>query len=212
MRHFKKIITIIVVTLISCAEKPKQKENIGPPKLIDLGVVIIDSLSAIQIKPLIKDKDVYQLLSDAILPQGRLSETEKLKLINLTTADITNNIKFPLTNYCDIRDSINFFANLDKVTYSFDCSLLQNTVCISGNDIALLLTLDKENGWKDFRNEYGKYGVHYFSIPLFNLDKTKAIIIVGGAGSTKTGSKELLFLKKVKGKWTINQEVTLGIT
>ena len=212
MRHFKKIITLIVVTITSCAEKQTQKENIGPPKLLNLGVVITDSLSAIQNKPLIQDRDIYQLLSDAILPQGQLSEKEKLKIINLTTADIINYIKFPLTKYCDIQDSIIFFTNLDKETYSFDCTLLQNTVCISGTDIGLIFNLDNEITWKDFRNKYGKYGIHYFSIPLFNIDKTKAIIVTGGAGSTKTGSKELLFLKKVKGKWTINQKVTLGIT
>jgi hypothetical protein len=191
--------------------EPTQKQNFGPTRLIYLGVVITDSLSAIQTKPLVKDKDVYQLLSDAIIPQGQLSDIEKLKLINLTTADIRSNIKFPLTLYCDAHDSIDFFTNLDKRTYMFDCSLLTNTACISGADIAQIFGLDKEKGWTDFRNRYGKYGLHYFSIPLFNSNRTKAILITGGAGSTKTESKELLFLEKVRNKWTIYREVTLEI-
>lgn len=199
------------MTFTSCMDMPILKQNNDPLRFIDFGVVTTDSLGAIQIKPLYKDKDVYQLLSDAILPQGKLSNLEKLKLINLTTADIRSKIEFQLTLYCDVQDSIDFFANLDTKTYCFDCSLLPNTVCFSSADIAQLFALYDEKGWANFRNKYGNYGLHYFSIPLFNSDRTKAIIIYGGMGSTKTGSTELLLLEKARSKWTIYRTVTLGI-
>lgn len=211
MRRYKLTLYFILIAFASCINNRQTEEQIPPPRVIDFGVVVEDSIHAIQTKLVVKDNDVYQLLNDAILPHGLLKDPEKLKLLNLTTSDIRYSIKFPLTDYCSKQDSIAFFLNIDTLTYSFDCSQLTNTICISVPNFLEIFCLDIQKGWTDFRNKYGNYGLHYFSVPLFNHHRTKAIIISGGNGSDKIGSKKLLFLKKTGNKWTVHKEVVLEI-
>ena len=135
MKGYKQTILLIVLGLTACINNPQTEGNILPPRLIDFGVVTVDSLKAIQTKSILHDKEVYQLLSDAILPHGHLKDSEKLKLVNLTTSDIQRNIEFPLTDYCSRQDSVEFFESIDTMTYSFDCALLPNTICISAAEV-----------------------------------------------------------------------------
>ena len=69
----------------------------------------------------------------------------------------------------------------------------------------------KDSAWNDFIDKYGLYGIHYFSIPIFNKEKTKAIIISGGEGSSRIGDKSLLIFYFKDGKWEIIKDISLEI-
>lgn len=72
--------------------------------------------------------------------------------------------------------------------------------------VALFSGESIDSGWIRFRAIYGNYGLHYFSIPLLNRDKTKALMTAGGWGGSRLGSGDLLLLVKKGDRWRIVKE------
>ena len=215
------VFALVMLTLQHCINEPikvtvtpEEKEQKPPPPQTDFGVVIAFREQAAKVKAVYASDNVYQLLHDAIAPRGQKSDSEKLKLLNITTADIRHYTQsvHSLSKYCSKQDSTDFFANIDTATYSFDSARLINIICISVPEY--LQIFNKGNcadNWDAFRNKYGHYGLHYLSIPLFNRSHTKALMITGGVGNCRLGSKELILLVKGKDKWRIKDEVTLEV-
>lgn len=215
------VFALIMLTLLHCTGEPikvtvtpEEKEKAPPPPPTDFGVVTAFRGQAAKVKAVYTNDNVYQLLRDAFTPSRHLSDPEKLKLLNITTPDIQQYAQFvnSLSKYCSNQDSIDFFSNADTARYIFDSARLSNVICIPVTEY--LYIFNKGNcadNWDAFRKKYGMYGLHYLSIPLFNSSHTKALMVSGGNGSCRTGSKKLVLLVKVKGKWRIKDEVTLDI-
>ena len=213
------VFALMMLTLLHCTDDPirvtvthEEKEQAPPPPPINFGVVTAFRDQAAGVKAVYVSDNVYQLLHDAITPGGQINDSEKLKLLNITTSDIRQYTKsvHSLSKYCSKQDSTDFFTNIDTARYVFDNTRLINIICIPVPEY--LQIFNKGNcadNWGAFRNKYGKYGLHYWSIPLFNQSHTKALMITGGAGDCRIGSNELILLLKEKGKWRIKDEVTL---
>ncbi|MFZ1799039.1 MAG: hypothetical protein WAU24_04180 [Chitinophagaceae bacterium] len=147
------------------------------------------------------------------MKKEELPNAENIKLLNLTSQDIRTyfeNIK--LTEYVTIQDSIDFMNQMDTGLYIFDCNKFKNTICVSVSEYLEIFGLHKsKDNWISFNKLYGKYGLHYFSIPLVNSTENKAIMISGGV-AYRQGSRELLFLEKnQKAQWVVYKSVLLEI-
>jgi len=196
---------------ITSNKETNEKYTFYPPT--QFGFLILpekkaESVNKTWIQPL-----QYKIINDLNFKIEELSNSEKIKLLNLTSQDIRTyfeNIK--LTEYVTIQDSIDFMNQMDTGLYIFDCNKLKNTICVSVAEYLDIFGLHKpEDNWISFNKLYGKYGLHYFSIPLVNSMGNKAIMIMGGA-NYKQGSKELLFLEKnSKEKWVVYKNVQLEI-
>lgn len=211
------ILEFILFFLLGCDNNkiPKNKENsqLYTEKPINLGFIKLFNANALSDKTIWKNSLQYKIINDIFLNQKEIVDSEKTKLLNLTSMDIREYIQnIRLTQYVTIQDSLDYMNQIDTTLLIFDCVKLKNTICVSVKKYLQLFdsnTIDK--GWILFNKEYGKYGIHYYSIPLVNTAKDKAIMIMGGF-AYKQGSKELLFLKKNNiGKWAIYNKILIEI-
>ena len=216
MTRFLFLIFILSFAISSCHSEPDSvtESSLPPPPPIDFGVVRAFPKNVLEIRDTLKSEEIYKLLNDVLLPPSVDKRQDKLKLLNLTTSDIINEIQFvQMSEYCSIEDSIDFISNMNSSISVFDCSKLRNVVCISASEfLDRFAGKDKIQAWQEFREKYGLFGLHYFSVPVFNKSKTKAMMITGGDGSATIGSKELRFFIKKEGKWFTQTELTLQIS
>lgn len=196
---------------ITSNKETNEKYTFHPPFLF--GFLILPEKKAVSVNKIWIQPLQYKIINDLNFKIEELPNTEKIKLLNLTSQDIRTyfeNIK--LTEYVTIQDSIDFMNQMDTGLYIFDCNKLKNTICVSVAEYMEIFGLHKpEDNWTSFNKLYSKYGLHYFSIPLVNSTENKAIMISGGVAYSQ-GSRELLFLEKnQKAQWAVYKSVLLEI-
>ena len=196
---------------ITSNKETNEKYTFHPPT--QFGFLILPEKKAVSVnKPWIQQLQ-YKIINDLNFKIEELSNSEKIKLLNLTSQDIRTyfeNIK--LTEYVSVQDSIDFMNQMDTCLYIFDCNKLKNIICVSVPEYMEIFGLHKpKDNWISFNNLYGKDGLHFFSIPVVNSTENKAIMISGGV-AYRQGSKELLFLEKnQKAQWVVYKSVLLEI-
>ena len=203
-----------LISLLSCSEVSDKKFDkvIIPSPPTDFGLVIAYDSTVLKIGDTVKDKICYQIFKDAILPVGKFNSQDKIKILNITTANIIAYLNNKELSSYFTKDEIESFKlkSNNKSLFVFAPSQLNNSICISAADcIKIFKGKSSDSGWRDFVNKYGRYGLHYFSIPIINDENTKAIIITGGDGSGHAGSKEIQVLNNIKGKWKIVGEISI---
>ena len=204
----------ILISLFSCSEVSDKKFGKiaipSPPS--DFGLVIAYDSTVLKISDTVKDETCYQILKEAILPIGEFNSKDKIKVLNITTGNIAEYLNNKELSSYFTKNEIELFKSKsnNKNIFVFDPHQLNNSICISAADlIKIFRGKSYDAGWVDFVSKYGRYGLHYFSIPIVNNENTKAIIITGGDGGGHTGSKEIRVLNNIKGKWKIVGEISI---
>ncbi len=210
-----------LLILFGCSGKAPQshqyieKKPPKPPVAYGFAHVSNDSV-ALEAKDTLKEDVYYKILNDAILPAGKLNLKKKIKFTNLTSKWVIEYLKDTSLLRYFTKDELTILDSeaTQRAIYIFDPKRMNNAVSISVSDeIKIFKNKPKEKAWKYFNETYGLYGLHYFSVPLLNKEKNKAIVISGGVGYFlgMTGSEEILILNLVGGKWQIIKKIEWSI-
>ena len=185
-----------------------------PPPPTDFGVVVAYDSIALNATDTIRDENCYTIMNDAILSKGKFGDSVKMKVLNITSANIKEDIKsVSLTEWFTKDEMEELQQRMSEKIYVLDPLLLHNCMAISLKEfLSTFKSKHLDEGWASFRNKFGKYGLHYFSLPLITNGGTKALLVKGGNGESHIGSRELIILTKVKDHWKIVKEITLGIS
>ena len=196
---------------ITSNKETNEKYTFHPPFLF--GFLILPEKKAVSVNKIWIQPLQYKIINDLNFKIEELPNTEKIKLLNLTSQDIRTyfeNIK--LTEYITIQDSIDYISKMDTGLYIFDCNKIKNVICVSVSEcVKIFGSKNSDDNWLSFIKSNGNYGLHYFSIPIVNSTENKAIMISGGV-AYRQGSRELLFLEKnQKAQWVVYKSVLLEI-
>ena len=101
---------------------------------------------------------------------------------------------------------------LTDEVYLWDNERLINAWCLIPSDFAKINRSDTTDYWEEFRANFGKYGHHHYSRPIFNQDKNICVIEHSGQGDWLMGSGDILLFKKVNGNWRLLKEENLWIS
>ena len=211
---------IVLLLMIGCRHKQdiylNQKPLPNPPT--DWGIVTVYDSIAINVTDTLNDNQSYRLLNDAILPKGNLKNKKKLKNINITWSNMGGYLdNQELDKYFSTAEIAYFKSQAKNKLFVFDPSKLNNCVCISVKEC--LLIFDHKTSWHInwsyinwtyFAYKYGEGGLYNFSLPIFNQNYTKAIILTAGGGSSIRG-KYLQVLFKKHEKWRIEDVIELSV-
>ncbi|MGZ3753380.1 MAG: hypothetical protein ACXVAU_19000, partial [Mucilaginibacter sp.] len=141
MKYFS--ILILSFIFLACNQKHTTSSKISPtsnfdsfkknhPLPIDFGIVIIDRKKSSNIIDTIHDEDCYKLLNESVLPVGNWNDSEKMKIVNITTRHIYEAIKkYDLSKDFTNEEVSNLLSiSLDTVVKAFQPDKLNNTIAI----------------------------------------------------------------------------------
>jgi hypothetical protein len=96
--------------------------------------------------------------------------------------------------------------------YLWDNEKFVNVWCLTFRDLAKIGQSDTLDYWEEFRANFGKYGNHHYSKPIFNKNKDILVIEHSGQADWLVGSGEILLFRKVNGKWRLLKEEKLWVS
>jgi hypothetical protein len=96
--------------------------------------------------------------------------------------------------------------------FLWDNQKLKNVWCLTPKDFAKIERSDSTDYWEEFQANFGSYGRHNYSRPVFNQDKTLCVIEHSGQGNWLAGSGSVLLFKKLNGNWIKVKEELLWIS
>ncbi|MEI7597301.1 MAG: hypothetical protein WCK02_16245 [Bacteroidota bacterium] len=157
---------------------------------------------------LITDIEVHSFLNEAVFPN--IAKSDSVYIYSDTYSHLGNfsiNGNSFLTSYIDKSELIYMMSQLTCQPYSFDEKKLKNVRCISNVEIKKIFSVPKNLPEKYIRffikykralykEKYHLNHLSLYSKPIFNKDKTFAIIQFE---SNYYG--DLLIFKKIKNKW-----------
>jgi len=164
--------------------------------------------------PMIKEKEVYQFMNYALFGASNI-DTDSLEFIKLNcislkhSSDLKSFISSTSDSLLSRADKKIMRQQLSNEIYLWDKKALINVWCLTPKDFTKINRSDTADYWEEFRANFGNYGYHHYSMPVFNNDKNICIIEHSGQGGWLLGSREILLFKKVKGKWILLKEKEL---
>jgi hypothetical protein len=163
----------------------------------------------------INDKDIYDLLSQTIfpitakfVPDSEVILLQQETFTHLGSLNYENFILYDTTNI-DKNDVLFLFSQLSCESYFWNESKIKNVKCISTEELKDIWYISKntpkdsirnilKNRRKIFKQKYKREFIEQYSKPIFNKEKTFAII---EHNSSYWG--ELIFFKKSNNKWKV---------
>jgi len=176
-------------------------------------------------KTIVTEQDIYSFMNAAIFhSDSTITDQKEFEKIHALIVPFSESIRSFIWTL-DIGFSDKFFLQrqIDQELINWDCSKLQNVVCIPADTIERIFSIGSEivetnsgfvfiDAWEDFRKKYGNGGLHRYSTPIFNKDKDFAIVEHGGQGDWELGSGTILVFKKTNDKWEIHDQKELWIS
>jgi len=176
---------------------------------------------------IISENDVYNLMNQATFPTDTAALPDSLctkiakKTLTFGEHLNLNLLKSLSPTYIELADVLFMFSQISCNATEWDCGRLKNVVCLSQADLDMVFA--KRTGeidsidyssekWKQFRRSYGKYGLHWYSKPIFNEKMDFALIEYRGAGGRGLGSGALLIFQKKDSRWRLVEARELWIT
>lgn len=165
----------------------------------------------------ITDPEAYDFMNE-VLYENDSNLTDSMEFMKLNCFSIKHSSE--LKSFIkSINDSIlsntdkKFLKNqlTDKI-YLWDNERLLNIWCLTPKDFAKINRSDTSDYWDEFRANFGNYGHHHYSKPIFSENKGVCIIEYRGQGGWLMGSGDILLFKRVKGKWILLKEDNLWIS
>jgi len=165
-----------------------------------------------------------------------LDDDEAYALMNQTLFDgdslLTDSLLFTKMNVLSLKHSsdLEYFINqasdslinptdkrymreqLSDLIFLWDNQKLKNVWCLTPKDFAKIERSDSTDYWEEFQANFGSYGRHNYSRPVFNQDKTLCVIEHSGQGHWLVGSGSILVFKKINGNWIKVKEELLWIS
>lgn len=103
-------------------------------------------------------------------------------------------------------------SQLEYQTFLWDQGKLINVWCLTPKDFYKTEQNDTTDYWENFRENFGNYGRHNYSKPIFNKEKNIVVIEHSGQGDLLWGSGEILLFRKENDKWRLIKELNLWIS
>lgn len=163
----------------------------------------------------ISDQEIYDFMNIALL-NGDSLRTDKREFLKLNCFTITHDsymakfISSQADTVLTAQDKTFMKSQITNQKYLWDKDKLVNVWCITPQDISKIKK-DKAY-WENFRKQFGKYGHHYYSIPIFSKDRNTVIIEHSGSGDWLLGSGSISIYKKINGNWQFIKSETLWIS
>jgi len=210
--------TLITTILISCSntkhENQKEKEDLSnniPQQKTNSPLNQTDS------------EFYYDFMNQNIFGGEKESEWCKLEAQILKhDSDWINHIKS--LDSLLTESEMNFMINqIDTTNREWECQKIKKVHCFSKSTLDSIFSIGtsvvEENGekkvidaWEIFREKYGFGGIHSYSMPIYNEQKTVLLIKHGGQGDWLIGSGEIYIYKKVNNNWEYVDEISLWIS
>tara|TARA_B100000809_G_C15041680_1_gene495765 strand:+ start:592 stop:1260 length:669 start_codon:yes stop_codon:yes gene_type:complete len=96
--------------------------------------------------------------------------------------------------------------------YLWDNERFVNVCYLTPKDMYKINLSDTTDYWEECIVNFGNYGHHNYSKPIFNKKKTVCIIEHSGQGGWLFGSGDILLFKKINGNWVLIHEENLWIS
>lgn len=173
----------------------------------------------------VTDQDIYNFMNVVIFhSDSTITNKEELEKIHAVTVPFSESTRpFIWTLDIGFRNKVFLQRQIDQDPINWDCSKLQNVICVPADTIRKIFSVGSEiiktetgfifiDAWEDFRKKYGNGGLHHYSQPIFTKDKNFALIEHGGQGDWELGSGAILAFKKNKSKWEIYDQEELWIS
>lgn len=163
------------------------------------------------------EDEVYEFMNSAIFNSDKNIEDKRefIKLNCFTLYHSTNLKKFIhsidesiLTN----NDKKYIQSQFQNKILLWDQDKLTNAWCLTPQDIYRLEENNNIDYWENFRKNFGNYGYHHYSKPIFNREKNIVIIEHSGQGDWLLGNGSIQLFKKENGKWKRILELDLWIS
>lgn len=166
---------------------------------------------------LISENDVYSFMNSTFFKTDSLvSDSMEFTKIKCFTRKHSSELKAFLKSADDTllseSDRNYMKSKLTDEIYLWDNEKLMSVWCLTPKDMYRINLSDTTDYWEEFRANFGNYGHHNYSKPIFNKTKNKCIIEHSGQGDWLWGSGEILLFKKVNGNWVFIHEVSLWIS
>ena len=153
--------------------------------------------------PVIKDIETYEFMNFTLFVASNI-ETDSLEFIKLNcfslkhTSDLKSFISSSSDSLLSREDKKIMRQHLSNEVYLWDNKKMINAWCLIPKDFAKINHSDTIDYWEEFKTNFGNYGHHLYSKPVFNKDKSICVIEHRGQGGWLFGSGKILLFKKVK--------------
>lgn len=171
----------------------------------------------IETNQVITDNEVYDLMNELLSSKDSVKK-DSMKYMKISVFPLKHS-KALRSFIIDLEDTIvtqkdkeymlQYFSTKTKL---WDEKQLRNIWCIKPSELAELggnYTLDY---WQAYRKKFGDYGKHSYSKPIFNKDRTVAVIEHSGGGGWLLGSGAIWCFTKVDRSWRLTFKQTLWIS
>ena len=163
--------------------------------------------------PLIEDQNIYNFMNQLIKnnPIDSL-HYRKMRCFTISLDEDSKKVINKISEkYLNKEDKKFILSQISNKRFLWDKNRLSNYWLLSQVVIDSLHN-EKEDFWKAFKKEYGFYGLHSFSKPLFNNNKDIVVIEHSGSGGGTLGSGSILIYKKVDNSWVLIENYRLWIS
>lgn len=163
------------------------------------------------------DDEAYTLMNQAIFDRDSIL-TDSLLFIKLNvftlkhSSDLKSFINEASDSLISPTDKRYMIKQLSDMVSLWDNQKLTNVWCLTPKDFAKIERSDSTDYWEEFQANFGSYGRHNYSRPVFNQDKTLCVIEHSGQGNWLAGSGSVLLFKKLNGNWIKVKEELLWIS
>ena len=165
---------------------------------------------------LINEVEIYEFMNSMLNGKDTVVE-DKREHIKIDCLTLEHGIEF--REFLELQDD-SLISKEDKefmklqfanTKYVWDCDRLQNVRCLTPKELKEIEKNSDRDFWELYKELYGKYGLHSYSKPIFNKEKTKVIVEHHGSSGWENGSGDLYLFGKRNGRWYIEAKTILWI-
>lgn len=165
---------------------------------------------------LINEVEIYEFMNSLLNGKDTVVEDkrEHIKIDCLTREhgiEIREFLEMQDDSVISKEDKEIMKLQFENTKYVWDCDRLQNVRCLTPKELKVIEKNTNRDYWELYKELYGKYGLHSYSKPIFNAEKTKVIIEHEGLSGWENGSGELYLFSNKNGKWYIEAKTILWI-
>ena len=156
---------------------------------------------------MVEDEVVYELLNQVFLGKGVVLPDSMKWNINCFTIPHSQTLKSFITNVSDEllsqTDKISMKRQLNTTIFLWNDEKLNNARCLCPKDYYEVGQNDSIDYWVKYRASFGHGGDHHFSKPIFNSDRSLAVIEYENYFDWLAASNNIILYKKENGKWIL---------
>ena len=166
----------------------------------------------------IEDEIVYELINQVFL-DTKIVDSMKMWNINCFTFQhsyaLKSFIKKTSDDLISQTDKKIMRRQLNNTIYLWDNKKLNNARCLIPKDYYIVNQSNQNDSvdyWVNFRANFGYGGNNSFSKPIFNSDKSLAVVEYIGAVDWVVATNDILLFRKENGKWVLVKQQNLWVS